>query len=299
MTIVEKIKAQKENDQQPGGEVIYDYKPYQYYGIIQLDLEAPYYQPDLDPDLLQKDLGYLRKQLDQLQEALYVEGKEVIVLLFEGGNASGKDLMIRRLISAMDPSGIFVHHMRAESEEEKSHDFLWRFHRLMPKRGEVAIFNQSYYQDLFDPDAKPNADHLPDRVMSRGEALRGTRFEDIRQYEKYLYQSGYRVIKIFLNVSHDTQKQRFIKRLNSRHQWTLTQKTMKELEDYEQRKKINQDVINQTATKYAPWYVLPADDPLYMEYLITKITVDTINACHPKLPDNDQADHYKKKLLDF
>jgi polyphosphate kinase 2 (PPK2 family) len=298
MTIVEKIKAQKENEQK-SDEMMYDYKPYQYYGIIQLDLSEPGYKPDLDSDKLRKGLAHLREELDALQEAIYAEAKEGILILFEGSNASGKDQMIRSLISAMDPSGIFVHNIKSETAEEKSHDFLWRMHRLTPRRGEIALFNHSYYQELFDPDFTLDASFLPERIMTKDkESLRRARYDAIKDYEKYLYQSGYRIIKIYLNVSQETQKQRFLKRLNSRHQWTLTQKTMKELDEYEKRRTLNEEVINQTATKYAPWSVLPADDPLYLEYLITKVCVDTLNACHPHLPDNKQADTFKKKLLE-
>lgn len=259
-----------------------------------------------------KDTGGLSKEegikkmndnlpkIDELQKKLYAEKKEGVIFLFQAMDAAGKDGTIQAVLSCLSPHGVKEYAFKAPTSTELAHDYLWRVHQCIPEKGQIAIFNRSHYEDILIGkvhkfyDNQPRADYV-----KKGEILKN-RYDDIRNFEKYLYNNSVKIVKIYLNVSKDEQAKRFLARLNDPQKyWKFSSSDLKEREYWEEYQKAFADAVNKTATDYCPWYVVPADHKWYMRYVVSQIILDTLTEINPKFPKISQQimDNYSEAKL--
>lgn len=229
-----------------------------------------------------------------LQEKLYAAGQEGLIIALQARDAAGKDSLIKKVFSGLNPAALEVHSFKAPSSTELSHDYLWRINQALPPRGKIALFNRSHYEDVL----AVRVHHLEKgyRLAPRclTEDFFDRRFRQLRHWEEYLYENGLRIVKVFLNVSREEQRKRFLDRmeLDEKH-WKLSTSDMKERALWEEYDRAYEDSINQTATPECPWYVLPADNKWYTRYLMSEILVDTLEEMNPQYPPLDSAEAAK------
>ena len=227
--------------------------------------------------------------MKQLQEALYADGREGIVLVLQALDAAGKDSIIKHVMSGLNPQGVMVHSFKQPGAEELSHDYLWRVVKQLPPRGSIAIFNRSHYEDVLAVQILElwKKAQLPDRVLqdSRSEFFR-KRYRQIRHFEEYLYENGYRVVKVFLNVSKEEQGKRFLERIEKPEKnWKFASSDLETRARFDDYIDLYEEVIRETASDHSPWYVLPADQKWYTRYLLSEIMVDVLQSCDSRFPE--------------
>ena len=227
--------------------------------------------------------------MKQLQEALYADGREGIVLVLQALDAAGKDSIIKHVMSGLNPQGVMVHSFKQPGAEELSHDYLWRVVKQLPPRGSIAIFNRSHYEDVLAVQILElwKKAQLPDRVLqdSRSEFFR-KRYRQIRQFEEYLYENGYRAVKVFLNVSKEEQGKRFLERIEKPEKnWKFASSDLETRARFDDYIDLYEEVIRETASDHSPWYVLPADQKWYTRYLLSEIMVDVLQSCDSRFPE--------------
>ena len=229
-----------------------------------------------------------------LQEKLYAAGQEGLIIALQARDAAGKDSLIKKVFSGLNPAALEVHSFKAPSSTELSHDYLWRINQALPPRGKIALFNRSHYEDVLAVRVHhlEKGDRLAPRCLT--EDFFDRRFRQLRHWEEYLYENGLRMVKVFLNVSREEQRKRFLDRmeLDEKH-WKLSTSDMKERALWEEYDRAYEDSINQTATPECPWYVLPADNKWYTRYLMSEILVDTLEEMNPQYPPLDSAEAAK------
>ena len=230
----------------------------------------------------------------QLQEKLYAAGQEGLVIAIQARDAAGKDSLIKKVFSGLNPAALEVHSFKAPNSTELSHDYLWRIHAALPPRGKIAVFNRSQYEDVLIVRVHHMEQGycMPPRCLS-GDFF-GRRYAQLRSWEEYLWDNGIRMVKLFLNVSKEEQRQRFLDRieLDEKH-WKLSTADMKERAAWDAYDEAFEDAINATGTKHSPWYVLPADAKWYTRYLTSQILVDTLREMAPEYPPLDPAEAAK------
>ncbi len=284
-------------------------KEYKFDGSKKLDLSKIPTNSKKDnvdkEDILKKTKENLAK-MQELQDRLYADGREGLIIVLQAMDAAGKDSTIKHVMGGVNPQGVEVHSFKQPSSEELAHDFLWRLNKCIPKRGYIAIFNRSYYEDVLVVQVYEmnKGYHIADRVIGQptDEFFR-KRYRHIRNYEDYLYENGYRIVKIFLNLSKGKQKERFLERLDTPSKnWKFSSSDLKERAMWEEYQKVYEKTINETATESNPWYVLPADQKWYTRYLVSEAIVKTleeINPQYPELPseEKEKLGEYRETLL--
>lgn len=224
-----------------------------------------------------------------LQEKLYAAGQEALVIAIQARDAAGKDSLIKKVFSGLNPAALEVHAFKGPSKEELSHDYLWRLHKRLPERGKIGVFNRSHYEDVLVTRVHQMQKNyrMPERI-TQDPHFYDKRYVQLRNWEQYLYENGTRMVKIFLNVSQDEQRRRFLDRLElAEKHWKLSISDMKERALWEEYDVAYEDAINATATKECPWYVLPADKKWYTRYLMSEILVATLEEMAPAYPPLD------------
>lgn len=273
-------------------------KDYRYDGSDKLSLKG---LPTGAGNLPQPKAEYVRltreniAKIAELQEKLYAAGREGLIIAIQARDAAGKDSLIKKVFSGLNPAALEVHSFKSPSAEELRHDYLWRLNRALPERGKIGIFNRSQYEDVL----VTRVHHLekgyvmPERVIN-DDRFYQRRYRQLRDWEQYLYENGYRMVKLLLNVGKEEQKKRFIDRLElpEKH-WKLSLNDMAERALWDEYDAAYEDAVNQTATKEAPWYVLPADDKWYTRYLVSQILVDTLEDMDVRFPPLDPIEAAK------
>lgn len=232
-------------------------------------------------------------QIQQLQDKLYADGREGLIILIQARDAAGKDGTIKHVMSGVNPQGVDVYSFKTPTHEELAHDFLWRFNRALPVRGKIAIFNRSYYEDVLIVKVRElwKTYKLPDRLLN--EDLITRRYKQICQFEEYLYQNGYRIVKIYLNVSAGKQKERFLERIEKPEKnWKFSEADLAERGLWDEYTEAYETAINATATHHCPWYIIPADQKWYARYLVSEAILKALNRIDPQYPtlSKDQID---------
>lgn len=228
------------------------------------------------------------ERMEQFQDRLYSEGKEGLVLIFQAMDAAGKDSTIKNVMRGLNPQGIDVYSFKQPSREESAHSFLWRAIKCFPTRGKMAIFNRSYYEDVLVVKVHKlyETANMPNRCKQGNVIER--RYKDIKNFEEYEYNNGYRIIKFFLNVSKDEQKKRFLERIDLKiKNWKFSSSDLKERAHWDEYMNAYEDAINATATKHSPWYVLPADKKWFTRYLVSEAIIDVFKKIAPQYPELD------------
>lgn len=244
--------------------------------------------PGKKSELIAKTLENIQRAA-LLQEKLYAAGQEALVIAIQARDAAGKDSLIKKVFSGLNPAALEVHAFKGPSKEELSHDYLWRLHKRLPERGKICIFNRSHYEDVLVTRVHQmqKGYRMPERI-TQDPHFYDKRYAQLRNWEQYLYENGTRVIKIFLNVSQDEQRRRFLDRLElAEKHWKLSINDMKERALWDEYDEAYEDAINATGTKESPWYVLPADKKWYTRYLMSEILVATLEEMAPEYPPLD------------
>jgi PPK2 family polyphosphate:nucleotide phosphotransferase len=235
--------------------------------------------------------------LAEMQERLYAQDVWALLLIFQGMDAAGKDGAIKHVMSGINPQGCDVHAFKAPTSEELNHDFMWRAHNVMPGRGKIGIFNRSYYEEVLVVRVHPQlleAEKLPEALITKH--IWVDRYEDINAFEKFLTRNGVVIRKFFLHVSKEEQKKRFLERLeDSKKNWKFSMDDIKEREFWDDYQEAYEEMVQSTATKRAPWYVIPADNKWYGRLVIASAIIEALNGLDLKFPDVDKE---KKKELE-
>ena len=240
----------------------------------------------VDREDAEKKMAKNNGLIDVLQEKLYAEKREGVIFLFQAMDAAGKDGTIRAVLSCLSPHGVHEAAFKAPSSNELAHDFLWRVVPCVPAKGEIAIFNRSHYEDVLIGKVKElyrsqqNARRINlDKVIEH-------RYEDIRNFEEYLYRNNVRTVKIFLNVSKNVQAKRFLSRIEEPEKnWKFSSSDYEERAYWDAYQEAFEDAINATSTKHCPWYVVPADHKWYMRYVVSEIILKTLTEMDPQFPE--------------
>jgi PPK2 family polyphosphate:nucleotide phosphotransferase len=231
-------------------------------------------------------------RLGELQEVLYAQNRHALLVIMQGMDASGKDSAIKHIMSGVNPQGTDVHSFKAPSSEELDHDYLWRVNRALPERGRIGIFNRSYYEEVLVVRVHPEilaAQQLPPETDFR--KIWKQRFEQINNFERYLEENGIHVVKCFLNLSKKEQKKRFLARIDSPDKnWKFSAQDVKERGYWDDYMKAYEEVLSNTSTDVAPWYVVPADQKWFARLLISKIIVSRLESLGLEFPTVDDAD---------
>ena len=239
-----------------------------------------------DKDRASEVLAEGVEALAAMQERLYAQDRWAVLLIFQAMDAAGKDSVIKHVMSGINPQGCQVHSFKAPSIQELDHDFLWRCQRCLPERGRIGIFNRSYYEETLVVRVHPELlarQHLPAEVVSKH--IWKERFEDIRNFERYLTRNGVVVRKFFLHVSQREQKQRFLDRINEPEKhWKFSRQDVKEREYWDDYLAAYEDMIRHTATKDAPWYVVPADHKWFTRVVVAAAIIDTLASLRLEFP---------------
>lgn len=254
------------------------------------------HDPDDTSDLKSKEeaVGALQESIEvmsHMQEKLYAQDRWGILLIIQALDAAGKDGVIKHVMSGVNPQGCDVYAFKQPSAEELDHDYLWRTHKCVPNRGHIGIFNRSYYEEVLVVRVHQNilaSQKLPPSLVT--EDIWKERFEDINAFERYLTRNGIIVRKFFLNLSKKEQKKRFLSRLeDSKKNWKFSMADVNERGYWKEYQKAYEEMIQKTATKHSPWYVVPADNKWYTRLVVASAIVDALNDLDLQFPDVDKA----------
>jgi PPK2 family polyphosphate:nucleotide phosphotransferase len=227
-----------------------------------------------------------RQKLVKMQELFWASDTYSMLIILQGMDAAGKDSTIRHVMSGVNPQGCQVTAFKTPSEEELNHDFLWRHTKALPERGRIGIFNRSYYEDVLIVKVRPEVlekTKLPPEA--EGKLFWKQRYEDINMFERHLFRNGTIVLKFFLHVSKQQQKQRFLKRLEDPDKnWKFSLTDLSERSKWTDYMEAYEDVLNQTSTEWAPWYIIPADKKWVTHASISEIMVSQIEKLNLKYP---------------
>lgn len=241
-------------------------------------------------------------ELDELQSMMYAHNRYGLLVIFQAMDAAGKDGTLKRVFAGVNPIGVKVHSFKRPSENELEHDFMWRTSLLLPQRGSITVFNRSYYEEVLvvkvHPEIVTNGQRLPQELTENMYNLWEQRYQDIGNFESYLYHNGIRVVKFFLNVSKKEQAERLIERIDDpAKNWKFEEGDVKEREFWDDYQQAYEEAINATATETAPWYVIPADDKKNMRLIVGQIIAEELKKMDMKYPESDEKRH--KELQRF
>ena len=240
------------------------------------DLETEGKKLHDDRKKAEKECKELREEMIELQNRLYAEGKQSLLVVFQAMDAGGNDGTIRKVFSGVNPQGVRVHSFKAPTKKELAHDYLWRVHKVVPAKGMIGVFNRSHYEDVLVVRVE---NIVPEPVWQK-------RYEQINEFEQLLSENGTRILKFFLNISPDEQKSRFQDRLDEPEKnWKFS------IDDLAKRKKWDvymeayQAVLQNCSTEAGAWYAIPSDQKWYRNLAITKTIVKTLKDMDPQYPD--------------
>ena len=224
-------------------------------------------------------LGEHVEELSSLQRLHYASDRYALLLIFQGMDAAGKDGAIRHVMSGVNPQGCEVFSFKQPSAEELEHDFLWRTTRRLPERGRIGIFNRSYYEEVLVVRVHPeilDGQGLPDELLDRKGLWKG-RYRSIVDLEKHLHHNGTRIIKVFLHLSKDEQRKRFLERIDEPDKnWKFSRADIHERKYWKHYTKAYEACLSATSTHHTPWYIVPADDKENARLIVSQIVLDTL-----------------------
>ncbi|WP_316799373.1 polyphosphate kinase 2 family protein [Pedobacter frigidisoli] len=244
-------------------------------------------------------------EISHLQEKLYAAGTCSLLIIFQAMDAAGKDSAIEHVMSGLNPQGCQVFSFKTPTSEEYKHDFLWRHYRALPESGRIGIHNRSHYENVLVCKVHPEyilSENIPniDDVKKVNKAFWKKRYESIRNFEEHLIANGTVILKFFLNVSKDEQKERFLERIeDSSKNWKFSSGDIEERALWNDYMNAYEDAINETSTKDAPWHIIPADKKWFARLAISEIMEDKMKQLkieYPKLDETEQAKLIETKL---
>lgn len=256
----------------------------------------------------EEKLDKVKEKLSDLQDVMYAHNKYAVLICLQGMDTSGKDSLIREVFKEFNPRGVVVHSFKTPNSTELEHDYLWRHYIALPEKGKFAIFNRTHYENVLVTRVHPEfilAENLPgiNSVNDIKPIFWQNRIDQINHFEKHIAENGTVVMKFFLHLSKEEQKNRLLRRLEEgKHNWKFSPGDLKEREHWDEYQQYYEEAINQTSTKHAPWYIVPADDKDMARYIVAKIiweemkqyTDIAVPELDPEIRDN--FDVYKKAL---
>jgi PPK2 family polyphosphate:nucleotide phosphotransferase len=248
----------------------------------------------------QKSLEEHVEKLSSLQRLLYASGHYALLLIFQGMDAAGKDGAIGHVVSGVNPQGCEVFSFKQPSSEELKHDFLWRTTCRLPERGRIGIFNRSYYEEVLIARVHPEilrSQGIPDELIDK-KTIWGERFHSIVNLEEHLFHNGTRIVKIFLHLSKDEQRKRFLQRIDDPDKnWKFSLADIQERGYWKQYMEAYEDCLTETSTKHAPWYIIPADDKENARLIVSQIVLDTLGDLKMAYPKTGPKRRKELKLM--
>lgn len=266
-----------------------------------LDLKA-------SDDKIEEEMAEFRKELGEWQDKLYAHGKYSVLICIQGMDTAGKDSLIREVFKDFNSRGVVVHSFKTPSSRELRHDYLWRHYVALPERGKFGVFNRTHYENVLVTRVHPeyilyeNLPHVK-AVQDIDDEFWKTRFREIRAFERHIAENGTIIFKFFLHLSKDEQKNRLLRRLDKPNKiWKFSPGDLEERKIWSQYQFCYQEAINNTSTKTAPWYVIPADSKPVARYLVTRILFEELTkykdvkepAPSPEVKKN--MDEYREQL---
>lgn len=252
---------------------------------LKRDYDASFRPDDLGSDEAEDKLKQGVKKLANLQDKLAAQDTYSVLIIFQALDAAGKDGTIKHVMSGINPQGCSVHSFKAPSHEELDHDYLWRCAKRLPERGRIGIFNRSYYEEVLVVRVHPELLEKQNLPMKASPRLWAQRFEEINNFEKYLVQNGTMIIKFYLNVSKEEQKRRFLERIeNPDKNWKFADQDIVERQYWKNYMKAYEECFNHTSTKWAPWYIIPADYKPFARLAVSEIISNKLKELDPEYP---------------
>ncbi|MBC7538488.1 MAG: polyphosphate kinase 2 family protein [Bacteriovorax sp.] len=241
--------------------------------------------------------------LEEYQTRLYADHSRSLLIVFQGMDTSGKDGAIKHVMSGVNPQGCVVISFKEPTSIELDHDFLWRVNMNLPTRGQIGIFNRSYYEDVLITRVHPKL--LKKGFISSSKKLGKNfwkdRYQDITNHEHYLHRQGYKIVKIFIHISKEEQKKRLLERFqDSKKLWKISEGDFQERRYWKEYQTAYEDCIRNTSSKYCPWYIVPGDDKKNARLIIAEIVVDSLKEMglkYPKLAPEERLKLEKLKSL--
>ena len=230
-----------------------------------------------DDDDKEEKLEKVQVKLSELQDVMYAHNRYGVLVCLQGMDTSGKDSMIREVFKEFNSRGVVVHSFKTPNSSELEHDYLWRHYLVLPEKGKFTVFNRSHYENVLVTRVHPEYimnENLPgiDSVSAITETFWENRMQQINNFEKHITQNGTIMLKFFLHMSKEEQRQRLLRRLEEhKHNWKFSTGDLKEREHWDDYMHYYEEAINKTSTEYAPWYVIPADDKEMARYIVAKI----------------------------
>lgn len=231
--------------------------------------------------------------LAEMQDKLWAQDQYALLIILQALDAAGKDSTIKHVMSGVNPQGVDVHSFKVPSGEELDHDYLWRNFKALPARGRIGIFNRSYYEEVLAVRVHPEflaGQKLPPSLKDKN--IWNRRFEEINNFEKYLVDNGIIVVKLFLYVSKETQKERFLERtLEPEKNWKFSAADMKERAFWDDYMAAYEDMFNHTSTEWAPWYIVPADHKWFTRLAVAAVlysTMKSLNLAYPTVSEEQK-----------
>lgn len=259
------------------------------------------YKPDdtngiKDKHQAKKTLEHSVQMLSEFQEKLYAQDRWALLILFQAMDAAGKDGAVKHVMSGINPEGCDVTSFKTPSKEELDHDYLWRSHKAIPQRGKIGIFNRSYYEEVLVVRVHPNLlepQQLPKELA--GKDIWEHRYDDINNFEKYLVRNGVLILKFFLHLSKGEQKKRFLQRLEMPEKnWKFSMADVAERGYWKDYQQAYEEMIQNTATKHAPWHIIPADNKWFTRLAVAGAIIEKLHSLDLQFPEVDKQ---KKKEL--
>ncbi|RKR11323.1 PPK2 family polyphosphate:nucleotide phosphotransferase [Flavobacterium sp. 90] len=263
---------------------------------------------DADSDEKEAKLDKVQAKLSDLQDVMYAHNKYSVLICLQGMDTSGKDSLIREVFKEFNPRGVVVHSFKTPNSSELEHDYLWRHYIALPEKGKFAIFNRTHYENVLVTRVHPEyilGENLPgiNSVDDITPKFWENRIKQINNFEKHISQNGTIVLKFFLHLSKEEQRERLLRRLEEgKHNWKFSPGDLKEREHWKEYQEYYEEAINKTSTDYAPWYIVPADDKEMARYIVAKIIWEEMqkhtDIKEPELDDKIKAniEMYKQQL---
>jgi PPK2 family polyphosphate:nucleotide phosphotransferase len=245
----------------------------------------------------EKRLAQGKKTLNALQQKLWAQDQWALMIILQGMDAAGKDGVVSHVVGGVNPQGCDVYSFKQPSREELDHEYLWRAHQRVPSRGKIGIFNRSYYEEVLVVRVHKKvlaAEHLPEET--KGKHLWARRYQDINAFERYLAHNGVLVRKFFLHLSRGEQRKRFLERLDDpQKNWKFSMADVAERAYWKDYQQAYEELIQETAAKHAPWYIVPADNKWYSRMVVSAAIIETLESLKLEFPVVDKA---KKEELE-
>ena len=224
-------------------------------------------------------LEKLNGKLETLQELMFAEHKQKVLVVLQAMDTGGKDGAIRRVFDRVNPAGVRVASFKAPTQEELDHDYLWRVHKQVPGKGELVVFNRSHYEDVLVVRVH---NYVPPEVWSK-------RFDQINEFERNLAENGTTILKFYLHIDMEEQKERLQARLDDpTKRWKFRLGDLEERKLWPEYMKAFEDVLSKTSTEYAPWYIVPANRKWFRDLVISSVLVDTLEGLKMKYPESEE-----------